>query len=76
MDDHNDIRITGERPDRNQLPAQIIFVIIALSLVFGLWYATNELIRRSHASLLPALPDLSREWVPVVEQITMADRNA
>lgn len=76
MDDHNDSRITSESRSQTQLPARIIFVIIALSLAFGLWFGTDELIRRSHASLLPAMPDLSRERVPVVEQITTADRNA
>ena len=76
MDEHNDPSITNESHGQTQLPARIIFVIIALSLAFGLWYVTNELIRRSHAELLPLMPDLSRERVPVVEQITMADRNA
>ena len=76
MDEHNNPRITSESRDRTLAPARIIFVIIALSLAFGLWYVTDGLIRRSHASLLPAMPDLGNDRVPVVQQITTADRNA
>ena len=76
MDENNDPMITSEGSSRTLAPVRVIFVIIALSIAFSLWYVTDGLIRGSHASLLPAMPDLSGERVPIVEQITMADRNA
>jgi len=65
-----------EHPHGSSRRARTLFIAIALLLSLGLWFATNEVLRRTAAARVPPLPDLASAPGPVADQLRAADADA
>lgn len=75
MPSHDEHNLNIPSPASGPLPRRLnlVLVLVAAGLAIVLWFGTNALIRRSDASRLPVLPDLTLVPTPVAMQLRNAN---